>query len=393
MQTLLRVLDLAFKTFAQLLDLVIRSLARLGRYWANDMRSRTTTTGKVASFAVGMFAILCACSLPLSLLSPGGGSSRAQTSTGAFAASAVAPTDEVVAETSLRAEPSALALSIGVLCPGDGLNYLAQHQAGRDGFFQVSISSLGPDCDARRAKLGMEGWVNIEHVTPPSDGLAAVPVWEPEATAAVGQPTTQAAAAQSTAHVAATIAPSATVPPPPPTATVVQPPLAQADRVANVRSAPRVADDTVLAKLCPGDALEYVSMQQVGDELWFRVRVAATGPDCDPQRAALGTEGWAAASVVAQPSYDVRSYAEQMGFALPTAIPPTAVPTRAPTARPAAPQPVAPQQRCDPSYPDFCLPVGIGDLNCPDIPYRRFTVVGSDPHGFDRDNDGVGCES
>jgi hypothetical protein len=385
MQTLLRVLDLAFKTLAQLLDLLIRSLARLARYWANDMRSRTTTTGKVASFAVGLFAILCACSLPLSLLSPNSSSSSARASTGAVAASAVAPTDEVVTETALRDEPSVRALSIGVLCPGDGLTYLAQHQTERNGFFRVRLWSLGPDCDARRAKIGMEGWVNIEHVTPPSDGLAAVPLWAEESAAAATQPTTQAAA---------TVAPTATVPPPPPpTATLVQPPLAQADRVANVRSAPRVADDTVLAKLCPGDTLEYVSVQQVGDELWFRVRVAAAGPDCDSQRAAIGTEGWASASVVVQPSYDVRSYAEQMGFTLPTAIPPTAVPTRAPTARPAPPQPVAPQQRCDPSYPDFCLPVGIGDLNCPDIPYRRFTVIGSDPHGFDRDRDGVGCES
>jgi micrococcal nuclease len=32
-------------------------------------------------------------------------------------------------------------------------------------------------------------------------------------------------------------------------------------------------------------------------------------------------------------------------------------------------------------------------LNCPDISQKRFTVRGSDPHGFDRDNDGVGCES
>jgi len=168
---------------------------------------------------------------------------------------------------------------------------------------------------------------------------------------------------------------------------VPAPPVGQTEGVANLRSAPRVADDTVVAKLCPGDTLDYVSRQQVGDDVWFRVRVAATGPACDPERAPVGLEGWAAASVLVAPSYDVRRYAEQAGFTLPTAIPATAVPTRAP-----APQPVAPQ-RCDPSYPDFCLPPGIGDLNCPDIPYRRFTVVGADPHGFDRDRDGIGCES
>lgn len=48
---------------------------------------------------------------------------------------------------------------------------------------------------------------------------------------------------------------------------------------------------------------------------------------------------------------------------------------------------------CDPSYPDFCIASPPPDLNCPDISQKRFTVSGSDPHGFDRDNDGVGCES
>ena len=48
---------------------------------------------------------------------------------------------------------------------------------------------------------------------------------------------------------------------------------------------------------------------------------------------------------------------------------------------------------CDPSYPDVCIPPPPPDLNCGDISHRRFTVVGSDPHGFDGDNDGIGCES
>ena len=32
------------------------------------------------------------------------------------------------------------------------------------------------------------------------------------------------------------------------------------------------------------------------------------------------------------------------------------------------------------------------DLDCPDIPYRNFTVLPPDPHRFDADNDGIGCE-
>jgi micrococcal nuclease len=63
-----------------------------------------------------------------------------------------------------------------------------------------------------------------------------------------------------------------------------------------------------------------------------------------------------------------------------------------------APQPTAvptPAGRvgCDPSYPDVCIPPPPPDLDCGEIPYRRFRVLPPDPHRFDRDRDGVGCES
>jgi hypothetical protein len=48
---------------------------------------------------------------------------------------------------------------------------------------------------------------------------------------------------------------------------------------------------------------------------------------------------------------------------------------------------------CDPSYPDICIKSPPPDLNCPEIPNKNFKVIGNDPHGFDRDNDGIGCES
>lgn len=55
------------------------------------------------------------------------------------------------------------------------------------------------------------------------------------------------------------------------------------------------------------------------------------------------------------------------------------------------------QQRCHPSYPDYCIPHAPPDLNCRDItgrkPFRvRHDVANADPHGFDRDEDGRGCE-
>lgn len=53
---------------------------------------------------------------------------------------------------------------------------------------------------------------------------------------------------------------------------------------------------------------------------------------------------------------------------------------------------LTPMTGCDPSYPTVCIPPPPPDLDCSDIPYRNFTVVGLDPHGFDGDGDGIGCE-
>jgi micrococcal nuclease len=63
---------------------------------------------------------------------------------------------------------------------------------------------------------------------------------------------------------------------------------------------------------------------------------------------------------------------------------------------PAAPAAAAPlvSGDCDPAYPDVCIPplAVSGDLNCGDIDARRFTVYPPDPHEFDGDFDGIGCE-
>jgi len=47
---------------------------------------------------------------------------------------------------------------------------------------------------------------------------------------------------------------------------------------------------------------------------------------------------------------------------------------------------------CDPSYPTVCIPEYPPDLDCGEIPYRDFPVSGPDLHGFDADQDGIGCE-
>ncbi len=62
------------------------------------------------------------------------------------------------------------------------------------------------------------------------------------------------------------------------------------------------------------------------------------------------------------------------------------------TAAPDATPVIAPSG-CDPSYPTVCIPSPPPDLDCGEIAFRRFEVIGSDPHRFDGDRDGVGCES
>ena len=48
---------------------------------------------------------------------------------------------------------------------------------------------------------------------------------------------------------------------------------------------------------------------------------------------------------------------------------------------------------CDSSYPDLCILPYPPDLDCEDVQFINFRVLQPDPHGFDRDGDGIGCES
>jgi micrococcal nuclease len=65
------------------------------------------------------------------------------------------------------------------------------------------------------------------------------------------------------------------------------------------------------------------------------------------------------------------------------------------TALPVVPPP--PAANCTPSYPDVCIPPPPPDLDCGEIPYKRFRVIykvpNPDPHRFDGNKDGVGCET
>jgi micrococcal nuclease len=59
--------------------------------------------------------------------------------------------------------------------------------------------------------------------------------------------------------------------------------------------------------------------------------------------------------------------------------------------------PTAGDGNCAASYPGVCIAPPPPDLDCKDVPYRRFAVrwdvPDPDPHRFDGDHDGIGCES
>jgi PKD repeat protein len=48
---------------------------------------------------------------------------------------------------------------------------------------------------------------------------------------------------------------------------------------------------------------------------------------------------------------------------------------------------------CDPSYPNLCIPPPMPFLTCDDVEASNFEVNPPDLHGFDVDNDGIGCET
>ena len=50
------------------------------------------------------------------------------------------------------------------------------------------------------------------------------------------------------------------------------------------------------------------------------------------------------------------------------------------------------KSNCSSAYPQKCIPPAPPVLKCKDITQRNFLVLPPDPHNFDPDGDGIGCE-
>ncbi|NJO06776.1 MAG: hypothetical protein HC876_15350, partial [Chloroflexaceae bacterium] len=82
----------------------------------------------------------------------------------------------------------------------------------------------------------------------------------------------------------------------------------------NLRTEPRIAADTVIAQVCPGDRLAL--REQQGD--WVRVQIIELAADCAPDRVPPLAEGWLSTSLASQFVADVPPTPEPT----PTAPPP-----------------------------------------------------------------------
>ncbi len=152
---------------------------------------------------------------------------------------------------------------------------------------------------------------------------------------------------------------------------------------------PAVGTETIVVEVTDANgAVVYNGSHspEAGSNVFFGEAVLATSPGWYTMRYLLND------NVIAEGDFRMRAVAAVAPRPDPTVAPrpdPTPKPTPKPTRKP---DNNPPQNNCDPSYPTLCLRSS-PDLDCGEINARQFPVRGRDPHGFDGDGDGIGCES
>ena len=69
----------------------------------------------------------------------------------------------------------------------------------------------------------------------------------------------------------------------------------------NLRSEPRVANETVLGLIWPGDEVAFLEQQSTPSGVWYRIRVVREGQNRGGAGVAAGTEGWASGTLLSAP--------------------------------------------------------------------------------------------
>lgn len=70
------------------------------------------------------------------------------------------------------------------------------------------------------------------------------------------------------------------------------------ERGGNLRKEPRVAPDTVVGLIWPGDQIAFLEQSDVGGQPWFRIKITKAADNRGGPGVPVGTEGWASATLL-----------------------------------------------------------------------------------------------
>jgi hypothetical protein len=162
---------------------------------------------------------------------------------------------------------------IGQVCPDDQVEFLEQQA----NWYRIRVYTTAEDCVPQRVAAGTEGWLSSVLVSTPSGSVPG----------AAQEPAPTQPAADSTAEPAAPADSDGQ------TASVIN--------GGNLRTEPRIAPDTVIGQVCPGDSAVVLENQQVEGIQWYRIRVTTLAEDCVPERVPSDTEGWLSSVLLSIP--------------------------------------------------------------------------------------------
>ncbi|NJP05275.1 MAG: hypothetical protein HC837_06425, partial [Chloroflexaceae bacterium] len=165
------------------------------------------------------------------------------------------PTGDIVVDSNLRSQPDIETETvIGQVCNGNRVVLLAQ----KDDWYYVELIDQPASCSDTMLNVGQQGWL--------ASSVLSIPF--------------------ATAPLARVNPAAGTFP-------------GYITHGGNMRTAPKIAPETVINQVCPGDQMNMLEVQQVDDTLWHRVQVTALAADCVANRVTSGTEGWVSDFLVA----------------------------------------------------------------------------------------------
>lgn len=181
--------------------------------------------------------------------------------------------------------------------PDDWVYYFHPNTPRRGGPLQAFITIV--ICAVLLAVVGVGGTYAYDAYTERQASLAE--------TAVVQQTAIQAANLESTARIAATheartavaLAATATAE----AANAVPDGIGRGSVIAggNLRTEPRVAPETVIGLIWPGDEIVFLEEQVTDNGIWYRIKVTRPAENRQAEGVPEGQEGWASSSLLSAP--------------------------------------------------------------------------------------------